>query len=230
MPWAAYKHSDLFERIHLWKQEVVRNTIPSAPTVQSPPTANCPHHMKLRSQTTPQALAEVSGNPSSRKRKASNEIMDADASRFKRKANKDKNLHKDSETLKAEAGETIQQREPPRRGRPKNIPEPKPTLESQMVLQSRVSPSLGLSSGSAKPRTTAKSPSKRGQLALETPTPNSGIDMKYLSRCTPPVRLTTFSELAFGGSTISLPVQKLKNQLQDVPLGLIPSALKVTSP
>ena len=73
------EHSDRFARIDHWKQEVVKNTLEQVYTSQPRSQRSELHPMKLRSQDTRPALAEVSGNPYSRKRKASATMADAPA-------------------------------------------------------------------------------------------------------------------------------------------------------
>ena len=76
MLWGAGEQSELFTRIDRWKQEVVKSKIQQSPT-QARSQKYEAHHMKLRSRETRPALAEVSGNSYSRKRKASAIMADA---------------------------------------------------------------------------------------------------------------------------------------------------------
>lgn len=225
-------YSDLVKRIDRWNHEVIRNTLQPAPTIQPRPGAYQPHCMRLRSQATRPALAEVSVNPNTRKRKTPGGMADTDASKPKKKSKMGKNvqgatLPKDSGTLEAEACETIQQYKPLRRGRSQQDVELQKCREREVVMRSEVPALPGPASSSASPRKAAKSPSKRGRVAVETPTPDAAIDMEYLSRCTPAVNLTTFSDLAIDGETVTLSVRELHQKLKNVPRDLIPSTLQV---
>ena len=80
---------------------------------------------------------------------------------------------------------------------------------------------------STSPGKSSRSPSKRGQISLDRQIPEAAIDMKYLSRCNPAVRLTNFRELKQAQKRISSLVGDLHQRLGGVPLGLIPFALEV---
>lgn len=88
---SAGEKSDLFARIDRWKQEVVKETLLQSST-QSRAQQYEPHHMKLRSRDTRQALAEVTGNPSLRKRKASVTMTDVSPRKYGKKAVIDENV------------------------------------------------------------------------------------------------------------------------------------------
>jgi len=74
--------------------------------------------------------------------------------------------------------------------------------------------------------TAGTSPSKR-QLTLNKPISEASIDMEYLSRCDPAVYLTTFSDLRVQGMNVVSAVEELFVKLQQIPYGVILSALEV---
>ena len=233
MLWGASEQFDFLERIDRWKQEVVNNTLQIS--TQGRLQKYEAHHMKLRSRDTRPALAEVSGNPSSRKRKAST-MADAPPKKYGKKAVMDENA------------EGVAPR--PRRGRPPktqqhdneaemkqspfrphgqltNNAERARRREPSLPIRTELPPSIWSPSRSSSPR--KASPSKKGQITLDKPMSEAAIDMDYLSRCDPAVHLITFRELKLEGIGIPLPVDGLFRKLQGVPLGVIPHELKVSS-
>lgn len=80
------KHTDLTARINHWQEEVLTRTLQPASTGDPRSKKHETHHMKLRSQATRPALAEVSGNPNFRKRKATETIAGAPAKKHDKKA------------------------------------------------------------------------------------------------------------------------------------------------
>ena len=227
-------HSDLFARINHWKQEVVKSTILQEYTRQPPLES---HPMQLRSQTTRPALGEVSGNPSSRKRKAFDEISDTVNIKPSKKAVMDQNTEGAGRPLRSSrpAGdlepqsdeeETSKQPAPRRRGRPPKIPQ-----FNEIDLQPRPKnpDTVWVPSRATSPRKTTSSPSKKGQIPLDKPISEARIDMQYLSRCDPAVHRTDFASLRIESQEVPPPVRNLFEKLDTRPLGLVPSALKVYS-
>ena len=236
MLWGTSEQSDFFARIDRWKQEVVENTLQAA--TQGRSHNHEAHHMKLRSRATRPALAEVSGNPSSRKRKAS-AMADVPPKKYGKKAVMDENA------------EGVARR--PGRGRPPKVrqidssaepakqsasrPQGQSTnnaglasiREPSLPIRTELPPSIWSPSRPASPRKAGASPSKKGQITLDKPMSEAAIDMDYLSRCDPAVHLITIRELKMEGIGIPAPVDGLFRKLQGVPLGVIPRALKVFS-
>ena len=219
MLWDTGIRSDLFARIDHWKQGVVKDTLQQGYTSQTRSQKYEPHHMKLRTRDTRPALAEVSGNPYSRKRKATATMADAPARKSGKKA---ANNLKDNDEEEA-----MERPPPPRRGRPPK----KGELTHPPDLSLRIAPGNPFStwspSVSNSPRKTSTSPSKKGQITLDKQRSEAAIDMEYLGRCNPTVKLTTFGELRLAGKGISSQAEALFRNLHDVPTGLIPFALKV---
>ena len=114
--------------------------------------------------------------------------------------------------------------EPPkrRRGRPRRIPD---TVAQNSLDQAvPVFDAQGRSQSSIL-RRTSSSPRKHAK-HIDQPRAPTSIDMPYLGRCNPRVRMKSFQE---AKSTYQMPqsVITLHTRLQDIPLGLIPSELKV---
>ena len=236
---SASEHPDFFARIDRWKQEVVKETLQENST-RSRLQKYEAHHMKLRSRDTRPALAEVSGNPYSRKRKASAAMADAPPRKYGKKAvidekvegsarrpgrgrppkNRQADIHED---------EYAEQSVSRRQGRPANIAESAKSHESSLPSHQEFPLPEAPRRGSTSPSKSNRSPSKRGQITLDRLIPEAAIDMKYLRRCDPAVLLTNFRELKQAQQTIPSLVEDLHQKLRDVPLGLIPSALEVSS-
>ena len=236
LPWDTGIQSDLFARIDHWKQGVVKDTLQQGYTNQTRSPKYEPHHMKLRTRDTRPALAEVSGNPYSRKRKASASMADAPARKSGKKAVMDENIEgaarrpgRPAKNLKDnDEEEALEQPPPARRGRPPK----KGELTHPPDLSLRIGPGNPFStwspSASGSPRKSSTSPSKKGQMTLDKQVSEAAIDMEYLSRCNPRVNLTTFRKLHLAGKGIPSQVEALFRNLQDVPTGPIPFALKVS--
>ena len=224
---------DLLARIDRWNQEVIKNTLQRGSIRQPPSQSYKHHHMKLRSQVTHPALGEISGNSYPRKRKASSEMADRVNTKAGKKAVMERNAEEDGQRLDmGPRDEALEQPEPRRRGRPPKNPQL--TNAPQIDLQLRPGipptpfpPTPWPPSGSGSPRKATTSPSKRGQITLEKPISEAAIDMHYLRRCDPAVHLTTFLSLRQSQRKISSPVRDLFVKLENVPHGLIPSALEV---
>ena len=200
--------------------------------------------MKLRSLTTRPALAEVSGNPNVRKRKASVAMIDAAALRAGKRVEMDENVQKGSQrkvgrprkesrvevdrTMEQHASDRTQVR-PPMNRKPQSAGGVAGEFVDDNDLHLRLEPSPSLFSGSseASPGKVSKSPSKKGQVTLDRPTSEAGIDMNYLRRCDPAVKLTDFSNLRKARKEVPTSVFDLYKKLRDIPHGLIPSALEV---
>ena len=239
MLWDSGEHSDLFTRIDHWNQGVVKNTVQQTPT-QSHSQKHEAHHMKLRSRDTRPALAQVSGNPYSRKRKASTTMTDAPPRKYGKKAVMNENVEestrrgrgrppKNRQVLTDEE-EYVEQSASRRRGQSGKNAELANSGEPSLPIRAELPPSIWSPSRSASPRKAGTSPSKRGQITLDKPVSEAAIDMDYLSRCDPAVHLTTFRELKMQGVGIPSPVDDLFRKLQGVPRGPIPYALKVFRP
>ena len=238
MLWGGSEQSDLFARIDHWKQEVVKGTLQQASATQPRPQQHEPHQMKLRSRVTRSALAQVSGNPCSRKRKASGVMADAPARKYGKKAVTDERIEdtarrpgrgrppKNPQTVFHEDG-PVEQTASRRQGRSANYAEFSKSREPSLPTRTEFPPSIWSPSGSTSPRKPSTSPSKKRQITLDKPISEAAIDMDYLSRCAPAVHLTTFRELKIDGVDILSPVDHLFQDLQGVPQGLIPFALKV---
>ena len=236
MPWSAAQNPDLVNRIDHWKQKVVNNTPQQVSANQLLwPDNDYNHHMKLRSQSTRPVPAEVSGNPNARKRKASAPMSDSAAIK---KGKKGKEVYRDGyaqdsvtrqgparspKDVKAEVDRGMEQRRN-RRDRSQIVPELTNTEAPAEAPSSVWSPS-----DSASSRKDAFSPSERCQITIDSVPSETLIDMEYLRRCDPPVKLTTFYDLRVGLKKVSSPVLGLHKRLQDVPTGLIPSTLRVSS-
>ena len=233
----AGEHSELFARIDRWKQEVVKDTLQQAST-QSRSQKYEAHHMKLRSRDTRPALAEVSGNSYSRKRKAFATMADAPPRKYGKKAVVDEEVEESVRRpgrgrppkvrqVDIHEHEYVEQSASRRQGRPANIGESANSHESSLPSRHEFPPPETPRRGSTSPSKGNRSPSKRGQITLDRLIPEAAIDMKYLSRCDPAVRLTNFRELKQAQKRISSLVGDLHQKLRDVPLGLIPFALEV---
>lgn len=133
--------------------------------------------MKLRSRETRPALAEVSGNPYSRKRKASATMADAPARKSSKHAAKEE--HAEEVTQRPRRGrpaknqqvavsETECMEQPPSgRGRSAKIAELAKTSELNLQIRPGIPSSIWSPSGSASPRKAGTSPSKKGQITLD---------------------------------------------------------------
>ncbi|KAM0795840.1 hypothetical protein BDR22DRAFT_919349 [Usnea florida] len=232
MLWGASEQSNLFARIDRWKQEVVKNTLQSPTRGRS--QDHEAHHMKLRSQDTRPALAEVSGNPYSRKRKASVAMADAPPRKQDKKAVMDENTEvvarrprgrPPKNTQLDTAAEPVKQSAFRLQDPQANNAEVANSREQSLPIRAELPPSIWSPSRPASPRKPGTSP-RKGQITLDKPVSEAGIDMDYLSRCDPAVHLITFRELKMEGVGIPSPVEDLFRKLQGVPLGVIPHALK----
>lgn len=232
MLWGA---SDFFARIDRWKQEVVKNTLQQPPT-QGRSQKYEAHHMKLRSRP---ALAEVSGNPYSRKRNSA-AMADASPRKYGKKAVIDENAEgvarrsgrgrpPKNRQIDTEEAEPMKQSASRPQSQSANNAELANSRESSLPIRAEVPSSIWSPSRSASSRKAGTSPSKKGQITLDKPMSEAAIDMDYLSRCDPAVHLITFRELKLEGIEIPSPVDDLFRKLQGVPIGLIPDALKVSS-
>ena len=229
---------DLITKIDRWKQEVIRDTLEQSFT-KSCSQEYEPHRMKLRSQDTRPALAEVSGNPYSRKRKASTTMADAPPRKYVKKAVMDEKVEESARRgrgrppknrqVDIDEEEYVEQSTSRRQGRPANLAESASSHQSSLPSRYDFPPPETPRRASTSPSKGDRSPSKRGQMTFDRQIPEAAIDMKYLSRCNPAVRLTKFRELKQAQKRISSVVEDLHQKLQDVPLGLIPSALEVCS-
>ena len=236
MLWGASEQSDLFARIDCWKQEVVENTLQQHPTQVRSQHYEA-HQMRLRSRGTRPALAEVSRNPDSRKRKAST-MADAPPKKYGKKAVMDENAEGLAQRPRRGRPPKTQQHDTEAKmkqsaSRPQCLPANNAELancrEPSLPIRTELPPSIWSPSRPASPRKTGSSPSKRGQITLDKPVSEAAIDMDYLSRCDPAVHLITFRELKLEGIGIPFPVDDLFRKLQGVPRGLIPHALQVSS-
>ena len=196
--------------------------------------------MKLRSRDTRPALAEVSGNPYNRKRKASAATADAQPRKYDKKAVMDENAEEVARRpgrgrppkyrqVDTEEARPTKKSASHRQGRSANNAELANSRELSLPTRSEIPPSIWTPSRSASPRKAGTSPSKKGQITLEKPISEAAIDMDYLSRCDPAVHPITFRELKIEGIGIPSPVDDLFTKLQGVPHGLIPYVLKVSS-
>ena len=239
MVWGASEQSDLYTRIDHWKQEVVKNTLQQIPT-QARSQKYEAHHMQLRSRDTRPALAEVSGNPYSRKRNASAIMADAPPRKYGKKAVMNDNAEevarrpgrgRPPKNRQVDTGEPepMKQSTSRRQGQSANNAELANSREPSLPIRAELPPSIWSPSRSASPRKAGTSPSKKGQITLDKPISEAAIDMDYLSRCDPAVHLITFRELKIEGIGIPSQVDDLFRKLQGVPHGLIPYALKVSS-
>lgn len=113
-----------------------------------------------------------------------------------------------------------------RRGRPRRITD---TAAQNPILgaQSRPSPAFFATdqSQSSKLRRKSASPRKNAR-HIDQPRAPTSIDMPYLGRCNPRVKMKSFQE---AKSAYKMPhsVLNLHTRLQNIPLGLIPGELKV---
>jgi len=218
---------------------VVEGTLQQGCIRQSPSHSKKLHHMNLRSQATRPALARVSGNSHSRKRKASVVMADTAAVKAGKKVAKDGDIGeviprpgrgRPAKNPKADSNqdETQEQPAPRPRGRPPKSQDQAlvDALELDLQVRPGFSPSIWSTSGPSSPRKANISPSKR-QLTLDKQISEAAIDMHYLSRCDPAVRLTTFRELRVEGTSIVSAVEELFAKLQHIPHGVIPFALEV---
>ncbi len=239
MFWEVREQSDLFARIDQWKQKVEEDTLQQGFIRQPPSHSNKLHHMNLRSRTTRPALAGVSGNSHSRKRKASVVMADTAAVKAGKKVAKDGDIGEliprpgrgrptKNPTPDSNQDEAQEQPAPRPRGRPPKSQDRELVNLPELDLQIRpgFSPSIWSTSGPTSPRKAGTSPSKR-QLTLDKQISEAAIDMGYLSRCDPAVRLTTFRELRVEGTSIVSAVEELFAKLQLIPHGVIPPALEV---
>ena len=239
MLWGASEQSELFTRIDHWKQEVVENTLQRTPT-QARSQQYEAHHMKLRSRDTRPALAEVSRNHCSRKRKASPAMADAPSRKYGKKAAMDENVEESTRRpgrgrppkhRQVDAGEEFEEQSASyHQGRSANIAESATSYESSLPSRNKFPPPETPRRDSSSPSKGNRSPSKRGQITFDRLVPEAAIDMKYLSRCDPAVHLTNFRKLKQAQKGIPSLVGDLHHQLEDIPLGLIPFALEVCFP
>lgn len=232
------KHSDLTARISHWQEEVFTSISQQASTGQPRSKDHEPHHMKLRSQGTRPALAEISGNPYSKKRKAFPTIANAPPKKQAKKAVMDNSGEevaprpgpgrpRKNQKHDGDENEEVEQPVPRPRGRPaKNI---KPVASREVTMPFRNDFPFPESSrrGSASPSKGSRPPGKKGQLTIYKPFSEAAINMRYLSRCDPAVNLTKIHTLIQDQSVLSATVVDLFDKLRDVPHGLIPSALEV---
>ena len=235
----AGKNPDLSRRISLWQERVFKSTLQQVSTGQLRSQRHEPHHMRLRSRDTRPALAEVSGNPCSRKRKASMTMADGPSKKHGKKAVMDEGVEelvqrpargrpRKNQQYDRDEDEHMDQpvaRRPP--GRPPKNVEPVISREATMPVRPAFPPPETPRRGSISPSKGSRSPTKRGQLTLYKPVSEVAIDMKYLSRCDPAVQLTDFEQLKRGGKKVSSLVDALFEKLQHIPDGLIPLALEV---
>lgn len=216
----------LFATIDRWRQEVVKDTLQQAST-QSRSHKYEAHHMKLRSFTRT-ALAEVSGNPYSRKRKAFGTMADAPP-RKEQSAQRGRGRPRKSREVDINEEEHVEQSASRPQGRLANIAESADPYESSLPSYHNFPPPETPRRGSSSPSKSNGSPSKRGQPTLDKIVSEAAIDMKYLGRCDPAVHLTNFRLLKQAQERIPSLVGDLYEKLRDVPLGLIPGALEVYS-
>ena len=230
----AGEQSELFARIDHWNQEVVE-TLQQGSTRQSG-SQKYKHHMKLRSRDTRPVLAEVSGNPYSRKRKASATMADTPSRNYGKKVTDEKveeavrrpGRPAKNSKIYDNGEEGSDHPLPRRRGRPAKNGEPTDSHDSSLPIRPQFPPGMSRRD-SASPSKDNSSPSKRVQITLKKLISEAAIDMNYLNRCNPAVQLTNFRELKQAHKSISSLVRDLFEKLQDVPLGLIPIALEVHS-
>ena len=238
MPWGVVERLELLARIERWNQEVIKNTLQQGSIKPPPSQSSKSHRMKLRSQVTRPALGEVSGNLYSRKRKASIEMPDRVNIKAGKKAVTDRHVREDGRRLDLgpsaenqgagqDEDEALEQPVPRRRGRPPKNPEIASASRIDLQLRPGIAPPPWPLSDPSSSRKASTSPRKRGQITLEQPIAESAIDMSYLRSCDPAVYLTTFSELRRSLKRILPSVEGLYVKLQNVPHGLIPSALEV---
>ncbi len=234
MPWSAAQHPDLVKRKDHWQQEVFNNRPQQASAKQPRLQDNdSHHHMKLRSQNTRPMPAEVSGNQKARKRKVYVPMSDSAAVK---KGKKGEEVDRDGDAqeivtrrgparspkdMEAEVDRGMKQRRH-RRGRSQIVPELTNAQAPAEAPSSVWSPS-----DSASSRKAASSPNERDQITIDKVPSEALIDMEYLRRCDPPVKLTSFYDLRVGQKKIASSVLDLHKRLQDVPTGLIPSTLRV---
>ena len=193
--------------------------------------------MKLRSRDTRPALAEASGNSYSRKRKASATMADAPPRKYGKKAEMDeygkvarrRGRPPKSRQINTEEAEPMKQSASRPQGQLANNAELANSREPSLPIRAELPPTIWSPSRSASPRKAGTSPSKKGQITLDKPISEAAIDMDYLRRCDPAVRLITFRELKIDDIEIPSPVDDLFRKLQGVPFGPIPYSLKVSS-
>ena len=235
----AGTNSDLSRRISLWQERVFKSTIQQVSTEKLRSQRHEPHHMKLRSRDTRPALAEVSGNPCSKKRKASATMTDGPSKKHGKKAVMDEGVEalaqhsgrarpRKNQQCDGDEDEHMDQPVPrrPVRRPPKNV-EPVTSHGATMPFRPAFPPPETPRRGSVSPSKGGRSPVKRGQLTIYQPVTEVAIDMDYLSRCDPAVHLTTFRQLKKECNKVSSFVGDLFEKLQKIPDGLIPLTLEV---
>ena len=231
------KHSDLSDRISHWREEVFTSTIRQGSTGILRSQEHEPHHMKLRSRSRP-ALAEVSGNHYSKKRKASASMADIPAQKHGTKALVNDCVEevarrpgpgrpRKNQQYNRDEDEDVEQPGPRRPGRPAKNRAPITTREVTRPFRTGFPPPEPSRRGSISPSKGSRSPSKRGQLTVYKSISEAAIDMYYLSRCSPAVHLTKFHTLKKLQRGISPLVSELFEKLQNIPSGSIPVALQV---
>ena len=240
MPLGPCENSDLSRRIGLWQESVFKSTLQQVSTGQLRSQRYEPHHMKLRSRDTRPALAKISGNPYSKKRKASTTTVDGPSKKGGKKAVMDKgveelvqrptrgrprNKNQQYDRDKDEHQDQPVARRPP--GRPSKNSEPVISHEATMPFRPTFPPPETPRRGSISPSKGGRSPVKKGQLTIYQPVSEAAIDMEYLRRCDPAVQLTDFQQLKEERKDAPPPVNALFKKLQYIPSGPIPLALEV---
>lgn len=189
--------------------------------------------MKLRSRDTRPALAEVSGNPYSRKRKASAAMADAPPRKYGKKAVTNEKVDESARRRPGRPPKTRQvdvEEEYVEQSASRHEGRSADSYESSLSSRHEFPPPETPRRGSTSLSKGNRSPSKKAQITLDRLIPEAAIDMKYLSRCNPAVRLTNFRELKQAQKRIPSLVGDLHQKLGGVPLGLIPFALEVCFP
>ena len=216
--------TELITRIDGWRQEVEKTTD------QKRSQDSKPHGMKLRSSHTRRALAKVSGNPCSKKRKASAITKDKPSAEnveeVARRPRRGRPAKKRQSYI--QGVDCMEDPSPTRRPRgrpPKAVQVTNPLASDIQILSG---PSHSLSTRSS-PKKGSRSPGKRGQITRDQQISDAAIDMDYLEHCDPKVIRTTFSDLKEEQVEISSAVEDLFEELKNVPIGVIPSALQVAS-
>ena len=236
MLWGTSNHSDLSDRISHWQEEVFTSTVRQGSIGKPRSEKHEPYHMTLRPRSRP-ALAEVSGNCYSKKRKAST-MVDVPAKKHGRKEVTNDFVDQVAprpgpgrprkiQQYDRDEDEDVEQPKPRRPGRPAKNREPITSREVTKAFPTDFPLAEPSRPGSISPSKGSRSPTKRGQLTVYKPIQEAAIDMYYLSRCSPAVHLTKFHTMKKFQRGIPPLVSELFEKLQSVPSGSIPVALQV---
>ena len=209
---------ELFTRVDQWAQEVVR----CAEQHSQGRTRRSGSGMKLRSLPARRGLAEISVNPHSRKRKPSTSLDGT------KKATVEKKVKMNSEPPK-QRGRALRSNNKAKQVDNNDDEECNPLALPTRSLPSSIPDLLppGSSANPSSPSRKSTSPRKKRIYTLDKPRSEAGIDMAYLTKCTPAVQQTDMEALKASGNHIPPAVLSLYEKIEQMPAFAIPSELEV---